>query len=141
MNATDIIGYTRSGWIYCASCGEQVPGTEFEVPHPVFGDQVSEVDGDTCHVCGEHLVEQPEPVEYQGYGHTFDMSHRIMTSTGYQYGAYIEWNGSATFNVFAIDGYGRPGQEIDCFTQYEVESEAHALEVMKEWIKDRRPLW
>jgi hypothetical protein len=45
----------------------------------------------------------------------------------------IEWNRSATFNVYAF------GLEVECFTCYDVESNYTARKVAREWYHDNVP--
>jgi len=40
----------------------------------------------------------------------------------------IVWNGSATFNIF-VDG-----NNVNCFTQYDIETEEQARQAADEWL-------
>lgn len=59
MHATDIIGWTFDGAIYCTDHGEPLPPEgSFDEPCPVFADLVNEVLDDTCDTCHRYLVER-----------------------------------------------------------------------------------
>ena len=47
----------------------------------------------------------------------------------------VAWNGSATFNVFTRDGFGEL-TNIECFTQYNVETFNQAAGVVDVWLND-----
>jgi len=46
----------------------------------------------------------------------------------YENNIEISWNGSATFNVF-VDG-----KNVNCFTQYHIETAEQAQRVADEWL-------
>lgn len=47
----------------------------------------------------------------------------------------IEWNGSATFNVWqsGITADGYVNENVECFTHYNVESVEHARQIADAW--------
>jgi hypothetical protein len=59
MRATDIIGWTYEGAIYCTDHDHEPtqPPESLDYPNPVFGSDVNECLGDVCDVCREPIVD------------------------------------------------------------------------------------
>ena len=139
MHATNIISYTHDGSVYCAYCAENIIADRWTHPEPVLASEYNAMIGEVCDRCCEPITEETTEYETSEFAHTFDRSHFLEIGGQWEHGCHIKWNGSATFNVFGLDQYGRPDSaEIDVFTHYDVSSEADALAVMREWVRDHK---
>ena len=54
----------------------------------------------------------------------------------HSHGIVIEWNGSATYNVFFTGTSTGDGENVNCFTDYSAKTMEEAQAIADEWLEE-----